>query len=131
MIADEPIKNLGGRPEAEIDLDVVHNSASIGCTIAEIAAVLGVSKSTLCLHMQKYPEIQETIDSGRESGRGTLRRAQWNGATVDRNPTMLIWLGKMMLGQRDVTNVQQLDANGQPTNPTVNEYRWADPSEKK
>ena len=33
-------------------------------------------------------------------GKASLRRAQWKAAQ-DGNPTMLVWLGKQMLGQRD------------------------------
>lgn len=101
MIADEPIRNPVGRPSAVIDLETVRNAASIGCTVPEIAAVLGLSKSTMNKYMALDPDIQEAIDFGREHGYSTLRRAQWNGAVQDRNPTMLIWLGKQMLGQRD------------------------------
>lgn len=125
MIADEPLKR-GRPPIGKIDLDVVRRSAGIGCTVGEIAAVLGLSRATLYNYMESNPEVQEAIDFGRENGRGTLRRMQWSGAESG-NATMLIWLGKQLLGQREVTNVQQLDANGQPTNPTVTEYRWAEP----
>lgn len=100
MIADEPIKDVGGRPEVEIDIEAVKRSAGIGCTIEEIAAVLGVSRATMYNHMNKYPEIQEAIDSGRENGKATLRRFQWHGAESG-NATMLVWLGKQLLGQRD------------------------------
>jgi hypothetical protein len=30
-----------------------------------------------------------------------LRRAQWKAAVSDGNPTMLVWLGKQLLGQQD------------------------------
>jgi hypothetical protein len=30
-----------------------------------------------------------------------LRRAQWQAAVTDKNPTMLVWLGKQLLGQQD------------------------------
>jgi hypothetical protein len=30
-----------------------------------------------------------------------LRRAQWQAAVSDKNPTMLVWLGKQLLGQQD------------------------------
>jgi hypothetical protein len=102
MIADEPleVRNLGGRPCAEIDLETVRNSAKIGCTVNEIAAVLGVSRSTMFKYMALDPNIQIAIDEGRDMGCGTLRRFQWHKAEAG-SDTMLIWLGKQMLGQKD------------------------------
>ena len=75
--------------------------ASIGCTKEEMASLCGVAHSVVFKHLLENPEIQEVIDRGYDMGRTTLRRAQWKGAVVDGNPTMLIWLGKQLLGQRD------------------------------
>ena len=38
---------------------------------------------------------------------------------VDGNPAMLIWLGKQFLGQRDLAELQQLDKDGNPTDPVM------------
>lgn len=89
-----------GRPKAPIDLKAVENAASIGCTPDEIAAVLGVAQTTFFARKAAEPEINEAIERGRKNGRATLRRLQWQGAQAG-NPTMLIWLGKQLLGQRD------------------------------
>lgn len=91
-----------GRPWAVIDPDVVERAAMIGCTNDEIAAVVGVVESTLSKHMKINPAIQAAITHGRALGRSTLRRMQWQEATKG-NTTMLIWLGKQMLGQMDKT----------------------------
>jgi len=57
------------------------------------------------------PELQEVIDRGRAVGRATLRRMQWQAAE-NGNPTMLIWLGKQMLDQKDkVENSGTMDTN--------------------
>ena len=98
---DVPSKTpVMGRPRAEIDLDVVREAAGIGCTIEEIAVVTKVSKETFYQHLKINPALQQAVDEGRENGRTTLRRLQWHGAQ-DKNPTMLIWLGKQLLGQKD------------------------------
>ena len=83
-------------------MDLVRRSAAIGCTVNEIASVLGIARSTMYNHMESDPGIQEAIDAGRDSGCSTLRRLQWQGAEAG-NATMLIWLGKQMLGQKDKT----------------------------
>jgi len=89
-----------GRPKTPIDLKAVENAASIGCTPDEIAAVLGICQATFFIRKAAEPEINEAIERGRKHGRATLRRLQWQGAQAG-NPTMLIWLGKQLLGQRD------------------------------
>jgi hypothetical protein len=103
-----------GRPKKYIDLAMVARGASIACTKEELAALCGVAPSTFYKHLAEDPAIQEAIDSGASMGRATLRRAQWKGAVTDGNPTMLIWLGKQFLGQRDT---QTLETNGD--NPIV------------
>jgi hypothetical protein len=109
MIADEPLPNPVGRPPAEIDLDMVRNAAGIGCTVHEIASVLGIGRSTMHKYMALNPEIQEAIDEGRDKGCATLRRQQWHRATAG-SDTMLIWLGKQFLGQKDRQDVTTGDA---------------------
>ena len=105
-MADEKKPGRGGaRPGSgpkrfDIDLVLVENAASIGCTVDEIAAVVGCARQTFFNHINADPEFQAAIDRGRANGRATLRRLQWQGAN-DGNTTMLIWLGKQMLAQRD------------------------------
>src|SRR4029077_20774331 len=116
---DDIEPNLGGRPRSVIDLAVVERSASIGCTKEEISALCGVAHSTFFKHLAEDPDIQKAIDRGAELGRATLRRAQWKGAVMDGNPTMMIWLGKQLLGQRDTQTMQTLDKDGNPIDPIV------------
>ena len=52
------------------------------------------------LNLERDPEFQRIIDEARASGRATLRRLQWQRANGG-SDTMLIWLGKQMLGQKD------------------------------
>lgn len=100
---DPPAKNLGGRPPLVFDedrMDIIRNSAAIGCTVNEIASVLGVSRTALFKYMALNQDVQDAIDAGRDKGCATLRRSQWQRA-MGGSDTMMIWLGKNMLGQRD------------------------------
>jgi len=87
-----------GRPEVEVDESVVEELAAIFCTLKEIAAVVGCSIDTL---ERRFAVI---IAKGRERGKTTLRRTQWQAA-VKGNVVMLIWLGKQYLDQQDKTQL--------------------------
>lgn len=85
-----------GRPKFVIDYALVADLAKIHCTQAEIAAILGCSVDTLA----RDAEFCGVYKKGIEEGRSSLRRLQWAKAN-EGNPTMLVWLGKQLLGQRD------------------------------
>lgn len=89
-----------GRPRIEFDLDVVKGLAEIQCTYAEIAAVCQVSEDTITRRVAEDADFAEAIKRGREVGKESLRRVQWRLA-LRGHPTMLVWLGKQALGQRD------------------------------
>lgn len=85
----------------EKTLKTIANLAGIGATNGEIAAVLGIGLSTVEKHVTKKDAVCEAIMRGRGMAAVTLRRAQWKAAVEMHNATMLIWLGKQMLGQCD------------------------------
>ena len=72
----------------------------IQCTYAEIAAVMGVELTTVERWAQN-PHWRAIMDRGKRSGFVSLRRAQFQLALAG-NATMQIWLGKQLLGQRDI-----------------------------
>jgi hypothetical protein len=91
------------RPQADINWDLVAEYLEAGCSGAEIASMIGVSAPTL------YDRCQ--IDNGlmfseysqqkREKGDSLLRKVQFEAAIKDKDRTMLIWLGKQRLGQKE------------------------------
>jgi DNA-binding CsgD family transcriptional regulator len=76
----------------------VRKLSELGCTDAEIAYILGCSKSTV------HNYFQEDINEGKSHVRAQLRKAQLELAINEKNPTMLIWLGKQLLGQKEPKN---------------------------
>jgi hypothetical protein len=83
-----------GRPKANVDPDLVEKLASIGCSMKEMASACNCSVDTL------ERNFAEQIAKGRENGKTRLRRKQIEVALAG-NVTMLIFLGKNMLGQSD------------------------------
>lgn len=99
-----------GRPVIELDWTKVGKLCEIHCTEAEIANVMGCSVDTLERRIKEYFGITfaEYFDQKAAKGRASLRRKQF-AAALRGNTTMLIWLGKQVLGQRD--KVEQLTLN--------------------
>lgn len=91
------------RPRKKIDPEQVRALAGIGCTHEEIAAVLKCSADTLTRR------FADDLKEGKEHAKASLRRMQWEAAKKG-NVTMMIWLGKQMLGQRDY---QRLEHSGE------------------
>lgn len=83
------------RPKLEIDATEVYKLAQLGCKNEEIADFFNCSPQTIELRFM--PELTK----GRSELRMSLRRWQLESARKG-NVGMLIWLGKQMLGQRDV-----------------------------
>ena len=98
--AKEKPKAKRGRPPTPIDLDVVKKLANIQATDPEIAAWIGLSEDAFRVRKNKCEELQGVLKKGRADGRSSLRRMQFQTAEKG-NPTMQIWLGKQLLGQRD------------------------------
>ena len=72
--------------------------AAVGLTDQEISNLLGITQRQWQVH---YPEV---ITRGRARLRQSLRRAQIKSA-LSGNASMLIWLGKQYLGQRDTRDI--------------------------
>lgn len=108
MAKPGPKKGEGGRPRNPVDPEEVAKLAAIHCTLAEIAAWFGVSHDTI---ERNFASI---IKENREKGRASLRRMQYVAAQGG-NVTMLIWLGKQLLGQRDKIEEHVFDGDDQLT----------------
>lgn len=87
------------RPPKDIDPEMVIKLASFGCTTTDIGSVLGCSDQTL--NRRFGAELAE----GRAKLRNRLRAKQVEVAMAG-NTTMLIWLGKQLLGQADKQEIK-------------------------
>ncbi len=106
-----------GRKQVEIDLTTVEKLSVLQCSDEELGAVCGVSARTI-RKRRKDPQFAAAINVGRAKGRISVRRAQMRLLEAG-NPTMAVWLGKQLLGQREVTPVELTGANGQPVQIAV------------
>ena len=91
-----------GRPKKyDIDPEKVEQLAGFGCTNKEISSFFGCSADLI---EKTYSEF---LIKGRQKGNIRLRQLQWRAAESG-NTTMLIWLGKQMLGQTDKQEIEHI-----------------------
>lgn len=105
----------GGRPVKRIDIEQLRNLVRIQCTAAECSGVLDVSADTLDRRLKEegYGGFADFYKRYSDEGKASLRRAQWKKAQ-EGNPTMLIWMGKQMLGQTDKIDNTSSDGSMTP-----------------
>ena len=82
----------------QLDVDDIRELASEGNSIEDVATLLGVSKDVI----SGNEEYQRAYELGLCDMRAMLRHSQFQSAKSG-NTTMLVWLGKVILGQREET----------------------------
>ena len=112
-----------GRPKKDFDLEMVENLASIGATYEDMAGVFDCSVSTIEERMRHDPseeggEFSRAHKKGQARLKVSLRREQLKLARQG-NPTMLILLGKQMLGQKDKSKTES-EVSMKDLTPTSN-----------
>ena len=113
MDVENNIVGAGAGNLATLDEDLILDLASIGCTYNEIAEICKVNVSTL------ERRVRDIITEGHATMKKSVRRKQLEVAIKDGNPTMLIWLGKQCLNQRDFKGIEVTGADGGPIDHTV------------
>ena len=94
-----------------LDTEKVEQLAGFGCTNTEIASFFGCDESLI---RKSYSEF---LTKGRDKGKIRLRQLQWRAAERG-NVSMMIWLGKQVLGQTDrqeiehIRPIDEVDFNG-------------------
>lgn len=99
-------KKSVGRPRIDVNWEMVKKLCGIQCTQEEIAAVMGFSVDTLirACEREKNIDFAEYYKKNSHIGAISLRRWQYKLAESG-NATMLIWLGKQILGQSDKAEI--------------------------
>lgn len=114
MSEEEKKKHPGGRPRKPIDRQQFENLCSMQCTLAEIASWFDCSKPTIIEFCRReYGEEFSTVWAQKaEKGKISLRRKQFKLA--EKSPAMAIFLGKNILGQKDVQRNELVGDENQP-----------------
>jgi len=88
-----------GRPKLQLCEKDIEDLAAIGCITEEIARLLDCSKDTI---ENRY---MDSLRLGRARLKKSLRRRQIESA-MEGNATMLVWLGKNLLGQKEKQEIE-------------------------
>ena len=102
-----------GRPPVPIDWDIVRRAAMLHCTPSEIAALMGLSEISL-IQRKEFPSVYKL---GWERGKMSLRREQFRRAmnpSLPGSTSILMFLGKQILGQRDYWTGELTGKDGGP-----------------
>ena len=102
---------MAGRPKKELTPGELEKLVAMGCTDVEIAAWFSCNVRTIERKRQE-PEYKEIFDNARAVTHVSLRRAQLQAA-LKGNTSMLIWLGKTMLGQKESVALQHSGTIGE------------------
>ena len=100
-----------GRPKKEIDKDQFEKLCYLQCTLVEIASFFNCSEDTIenwCKRTyldenEKPMTFSEVYKIHSAGGKISIRR--WQFKMAEHNPGMAMFLGKVLLGQRETVDV--------------------------
>lgn len=101
-----------GRKAVQIDLEQLEKLCALQCTDVEIAAWFQVSLRTI-EKRRRLAKFADAMQRGRAKGRISVRRHQMKLLEAG-NATMAVWLGKQLLGQRDLITAEHVGSGGGP-----------------
>lgn len=98
-----------GRPRKNIDKKQFEDLCAIQCTEKEICGWFDVCEDTLNAWCKREYGLcfSDTFEQKRGKGKISLRRRQFQCAEKG-NASMLIWLGKQYLGQKDSPTMAEI-----------------------
>jgi len=110
------------KPMSDKEFEQLVNMIRIQCTQAEICRIYKMDEDTLNRIIAERGEAEnfsELYKKNQDEGKASLRRMQWKAAEGG-NATMLVWLGKQVLGQRDKQEITGADGDPIQMGITVN-----------
>jgi hypothetical protein len=110
-------RKRAGRKLIDIDPIELEKLYSLNCTDQEAASWFGVSVRTIEGRRKQRP-FGEVMERGKAKGKISIRRSQMRLVEAG-NVTMAIWMGKQVLGQRDVTLIEITGGSDRPVPLTI------------
>ena len=112
-----------GRPQTEINKDQFEKLCELHCTKEEIANIMDCDEKTLNAWCQRTYGVTFSLVYRQKASNGkmSIRRAQFSTATKG-NVTMLIWLGKQWLGQKEKSDEKAEEPSFFTSEEEIKEY---------
>ena len=106
-----PTGNPNGRPKKEISIKQFEMLCNHLWTKSEMCAFFDIDEMTMNRWCKENlgGTFSAVYIKNKEIGNGALRSAQFTVGVKKLNPSMLIWLGKQHLGQKDKHDVEIKD----------------------
>jgi hypothetical protein len=106
------------RPKANIDWNIVNKYLQAQCDGVGIAGLIGIHPNVLYAACKEFNKLSFSDYSQQKKGEGKeLLRAKQFQVAMEGDKTMLVWLGKQYLDQKDKS---EIDANiNIPALPTI------------
>lgn len=97
------------RPQKKIDWKRVNELLEAGCPGTEIAAYFGMHPDTFYKRVESQYKMgfSDYSSQKKSCGDALIREAQYKKATKRLDNTMLVWLGKNRLGQKENTSERE------------------------
>lgn len=122
-----------GAPRIELNTEIAERMAALGMTYQEMADIYGVQVDTISRRVKDDSAFSEAVKRGAAVRKMSLRRMQYKRARLEAeglvgSATMLVWLGRNELGQRQEVNVNVSGRRGVahvPPPATVDEWQEA------
>ncbi len=106
------VKKPVGRPKINLDRKKINELIDKHLSERAIADRAGISQTTLQRRFKsKLQKRKDDAIEARVEKREKLKAAQWEAAIEDKNPVMLIWMGKNELGQTDKIETTEVRRN--------------------
>ena len=99
-------------------LDEVESLGRVQLSLRECGSFFGVSHITFENFLNTHEKAREAYERGLGEGKARIRRKQIQRALEDGSDTMLIWLGKQYLEQKDKSELGGVD--GGPVLAVIN-----------
>ena len=110
--------NPVGRPLLDWKEEEVKIFGRFRATHGTMADYYGVSVRTIDRLMEPEQEFCQIYKKSLSTTKMTLHETQLKVAIEEQNPTVLIWMGKQLLGQRDKQDVDHT-SNGETLRPQI------------
>ena len=127
----KPVKRRAGRAKINIDWKIVDKYLQAQCDGVAIAGILGIHPETLydrCKEAFKT-DFSAYAAAKRGEGRELLRAKQFQSAMAG-DKTMLVWLGKQYLDQKERSEVRNENVPSKETYKQLFEEAMRTPEEK-